>query len=290
MGGGGSSKSTSTTTVGLTKYAPYVEARHSDFLNIAQSYRQALQGDSPYKDYVDIPLDDIFFGTGLVINSFPALYDMYGKHMAGLDIEAIWSNSFETVLNSAAVDNLVSAEAVLVDDDIETQALPNMCIAMRNANAVSTSTFIINKALIERSKVKSLSQFSGNLKYNLIPEVQELWRTQLNWNKAVIGTYSEIIKLYYSLDLDVADFNYGMKTKDMLWPFTVLELEGAALAALQGAKTQSSSSKTKGGGGGENKVMGAVSGAMSGASMGAMIGGPWGAAIGGVIGLAASFF
>lgn len=289
MGSSGGSSS-STVTTGATRYAPYVEERHSEFLNVAQSYRQALQGDSPYKDYVDIPLNDIFFGTGFVISSFPALYDMYGKHMAGLDIEAIWSNSFETILNSTAVDNLVSAEAVLVDDDIETQALPNMCIAMRNANAVSTSTFIINKALIERSKVKSLSQFSGNLKYNLIPEVQELWRTQLNWNKAVIGTYSEIIKLYYSLDLDVADFNYGMKTKDVLWPFTVLEFEGSALAALQGAKTQSSSSKTKGGGGGENKVMGAVSGALSGAAIGSMIMPGWGTAIGGVIGLAASLF
>jgi len=279
---------TSTVTSGLTRYAPYIEKKHSAFLNTVQYHRIATQDDSPYAGYVDIPVDDAFFGADFNINSFPSLYDMFGKYIAGLDIEKVWSTIFERTLNSTVIDDLVTAESALLDDEIDIQSIPKMGIAMRDANAVLTSTFIINKALIESQRVKTIVQFSGNLKYNLIPEIQELWKNQLNWNKTIIDSYANVIKLYYSIKLDITDFNYGMATKDILWPFTVLEFEASALSALQMAGSQSSSSKTKGGAGG-SKVAGAIGGAMSGAMAGAMVGGPWGAAIGGVLGLAASF-
>lgn len=287
---------TSTVSSGLTRYAPYVEEKHSALLNTAQHYRIALQDDSPYIGYVDIPVDGAFFGAGYSINSFPSLYDMFGKYIAGLDIEKIWSDIFERTLNSTVIDDLVTAESALLDDEIDIQSIPKMGIAMRDANAVLTSTFVINKALIESQRVKTIVQFSGNLKYNLIPEIQELWKNQLNWNKTIIDSYANIIKLYYSIKLDITNFNYGMRTKDILWPFTVLDYEASILSALQGAAGSSSSSKTKGGGEPSQlakSVSGAVGGAAAGAMIGAQIGsvgGPWGAVIGGALGLAASFF
>ena len=251
------------------RYAPYIEAKHSAFLESIASNRIATVDDSPFADYVDIEVDDAFFGAGYLISSFPSLYDMYGKFMAGLDIEALWSQIFEDTVNSSVVTNLVSAESALMDDDIETTAIPRLQIGMRDMNAVLGSTFIIGKAVIEDARVKALAKFSAGLKYSLIPIAANRWSTHLEWNKAVIGVYSEILKFYFSAKTDIDEVNYSMAAKNTLWPFTVLDFERAALGALQGAinsKTDVAGASTTA------KV---ISGALSGGAMGVMIGSSW---------------
>jgi hypothetical protein len=88
----------------------------------------------------------------------------------------------------------------------------------------------------------------------------------LNWNKLVIGTYSEIMKLYFSAKTDVDEVNYAMAAKHRLWPFTVLDFERAALGALQGATNAKTDVA------GASTMSRVLSGALTGAAMGAMIG------------------
>jgi hypothetical protein len=81
-GGGGDTETT-------VRYAGYIEDKHKDFLNVVAAQRANIIDDSPYAGFVDIDIDPAFFGTGYLISSFPSLYDMFGKFMAGLDIDTI---------------------------------------------------------------------------------------------------------------------------------------------------------------------------------------------------------
>lgn len=291
MGGksGGSSGGDQEITV---RYAPYVEDKHQAFLNATQTYRIAVADDSPFDGYTDIEVELAFFGTGYTIASFPTLYDMYGKFMAGLDIDTLYDQIFEDTVNAPEVSNLVSAEADLMDDDIESNVLPRFQTGMRDINSVMCSTFVVGKAMIEDARVKSLSKFSAELKYRLIPVAVDRWKTHLEWNKAVIMTYAEVMKLYYSVKMDIDNFNYSMSAKDKLWPFTVLDYERANLGAMQGA-TKSTSEV-----GGSSMFGNAVSGTLSGAATGALLGSTGmmglstmtGGLIGGMLGLAGSLF
>lgn len=247
----GSSKSKITTTI---RYAPYIESHHNTFLDLVASYRASLIGDSPYSAYTDIEIEDAFFGAGYAISSFPSLYDMYGKFMAGLDIEALWSQEFEDTVNASVVNDLIAAEAGLMDDDIEANVLPRFQTGMRDINAVMGSSYVIGKAMIEDARVKSIAKFDAELRYKLIPVVQDRWQTHLKWNEQVVQTYVEVMKLYYATAQAINEFNYTMEAKDKLWPFTVLDFERAAIGVLQGATT----SKQSGGGSGVGDIISTV--------------------------------
>lgn len=278
MGGGGGGDQETT-----IRYADYVEHRHESFLDTVYNHRSDVIDESPFINYTDIEVDDAFFGIGYVISSFPSLYDMYGKFMAGLDIDSLYTQIFEDTINTSEVSNLVSAEASLLEDEIETNIIPRLQTGMRDINSVMASSFPIGKALIEDTRIKQVAKFSAELKYRLIPIVSDRWKSHLEWNKGVIAVYAEMMKLYFAAKMDVDDTNYSMAAKDLLWPFTILEYERAALGALQGAMTQSG-----GGAAGASQTQKALGGALTGAAAGAAFG-PVGAAVGGLIGLGMSF-
>lgn len=280
--GGGDGGGDQETTI---RYAPYIEEKHQDFLDTIAERRSAALYSSPYKAYTDIDIDPAFFGTGYLISSFPSLYDMYGKFMAGLDIDTLYSQIFEDTVNAPEINNLVSAEAAMMDDDIDMNIYPRFQAGMRDINSVMGSSFVLGRAAIEDARVKVLSRFSAELKYRMIPVVAQKWGTHLDWNKGVVANYAEMIKLYYSAKMDIDNTNYSMGAKNVLWPFTVLDFERAALGALQGA------TKTTSEVAGESGAAKAISGALGGAAAGAMAtgGNPIGAIAGGIIGLAASF-
>lgn len=266
------------------RYASYVEDKHKAFLTTVASNRTTVAATSPFTGYTDVTIDDAFFGTGYVISNFPSLYDMYGKFLAGLDVDVLYTQILEDSVNAPAINALVSAEAALLEDDIEQNILPDFETGAQNINSVMSSTFVIGKALIEESRAKLITKFSTELKYRMLPVASDRWKTHLEWNKSVIMTYAEIMKLYYSARMDVDEHNYGMAAKDSLWPFTVLDYERAALGALQGA---TNTNKAVAGSSQEAK---AISGTLSGVAMGAMTGlGLPGIIGGGLLGLASSF-
>lgn len=286
MGSGGSSSGG--TNYNFVRYAPYIEKHHTDFLAIMATERDAAIHASPFEGYTDVEFDDAFFGVGYIISSFPSLYDMYGKFMSGLDIETLYDQIFEETVNAPAINNLVSAEAALMDDDINTNVLPRFTVGLRDINAVVSSSFVVGKGNIESDRVKALNKFSAELKYRMIPVAAERWKAHLDWNKSVVMSYAEIMKLYFSGKMDITDFNYTMAAKNKLWPFTVLDYDRAAVGALQGAMTSKSDVA------GASTAAKAIGGALSGAAAGAMVGSAVpgvgtaiGAVIGGVMGLAA---
>ena len=222
-----------------TRYAPYVEAIHSSFLTDADAKRVTLEADSPYSTFSAIDIEDAFFGTGYVISSFPSLYDMFGKFMAGLDVDYLFDQIFEDSIDSATINNLVSAEADRLSDDIVQTEAPRFETGMRDMNAVMSSSFLVGRALMETARTKAIARYDSEVRFKMIPVATERWTRHLDWNKQVTDEYANILKFYISSKMDVNSHNFDILAKNKIWPFTVLQYEGACLGALQGAKTES---------------------------------------------------
>jgi len=269
--GGGSSDSTSTTTVNTeVRYAPYIETKHEDFLNAVFSYRTAAINDNPFDGYDTHTIEDAFFGYGYVIGNFPPLYDMFGKFMAGMDVEALFDEIYEDTVNSPSIGGIVKSETDLLSNEINDNSLPRLNLGKTNVNACFAEIFTTGESIINDIKTKSVTKFEAQLKYSLIPAAQARWTTHLDWNKSVIDYYSELIKFYYATKLDITEKDYSMAASNLLWPFTILDFERAALGVLQGAVSSSGSESIKGAG--TSRASNAMSGALSGGSMGAMFG------------------
>ena len=286
MGGGNGNGGGGDSTTEI-RYAKYVEAHHSEFLDIVASKRDAIIDNSPFAGYADIGYADSFFGAGFTISSFPSLYDMFGKFMAGLDIEVLFTQILDDSINNTAIDNRVSAHAMTLEDDIIESASPRLVTGLRDINSVMSSSFVVAKAMLETARTKALSVYDAELRKSMLPVAVQRWSSHLNWNSNMIQMYAEVMKLYFSAAMDLTNHNYQMATKNALWPFTVLEYNRAAVGALQGAMTTTSDAA---GSGGPSTAQKAIGGAMTGAAAGAMVGGPWGAVIGGALGLASAFF
>jgi len=287
MGGGGGSGNTKTTI----RYADYIESHHSAFLDEVQAQRIAAIPNNPFTGYVDIDYADSFFGAGYVISDFPSLYDMYGKFMAGLDVDTLYTQILDDSINNVAINNRVSQHAIELEDDIIQSASPRFVTGLRDINSVLSSSFVIGKAMLETARTKALSKYDAELRHAMLPVAAARWQTHLEWNKVVINEYAQIMKFYFAVAMDLDNKNYEMAAKAALWPFTVLEYETAALGALQGA----TNSKTDVGGASQTQK--AIGGALTGAAAGALIGnavapgiGGWiGGGIGGLLGAATGF-
>lgn len=275
-GGGGSGGGTYT-----MRYASYIEDRHKVFLNDTYTYRRSVISDNPYNDFTAVPVDAGFFGTGYILASFPSLFDLYGKFVAGLDIDALWEELLESSTESPAAANLVRAERALLDDELDTSLLPKFMTGMRDLNATMSSTFIVGKALLLDTKQKTVAKFSAELKWKLVGVAQDRYKAHLAWNMEVVNSYSNLFKTYFAIKEGITRLNYDLEAKDSLWPLTVMDYERANLGALQGAMKQESGESGKGS---------FLGGALSGAAAGGMIAGPWGALGGAVLGGVASLF
>jgi hypothetical protein len=217
---------------------------------------------------------------------------MYGKFVAGLDVEALYTQILNDSVENVAINNLVSAHASELEDDIIQNADPRFVTGLRDINSVMSSSFIIGRSVIESARVKAISKYDAGLRAAMIQAAGQRWQMHLEWNKAVVMNYAEIIKLYFSVAMDINSHNVDMVSKDRLWPFTVLDYERACLGALQGAM----STKTDAGGGasqGQKAIGGALGGAATGAMIGSSVapgyGTAIGAVVGGILGLASSF-
>jgi hypothetical protein len=280
--GSQSSDHANTTQEITIRFASYIEDRHNVFLNDTYNYRVSAITTSPYANYETVDINDAFLGTGLTISSFPALYDMFGKYLSGLNIEDVWSKCFNDFFGRAETDEIIEAEKSIVEQDT-IDALSAFQVAARNSNSVVSSSFIIGSALIESSRVKDLSNISLDFRESLIPGIQREFINSLNYNKNEVTLYAEFMKSYYIQKMEIDDLNTMIDAKNVLWPFTVLDFERAAIAALQGRGTYQKAY-------GErhrstlSKALIVLNWTIQGALVGYYVGGPYGAVIGAVIG------
>lgn len=283
------------------RYAPYIEDAHKHLIEHGWTETDLILHDSPFSGFLEAfsgkGVEVAFFGTGYTIASFPTLYDMFGKFMAGLDVEVLYEQVFEDTCYGNPIDDLVGAEAVSLDDQIEATAIPRLQGGMRDINAVASSAFIVGKSLIEEAKIKAISKFSSEVRTQAMNIALQKWSRHLDWCHQVSVLYAELTKLYFTLKMDKLSWMSEMKAKDKLWAFTVLGEQRTLVGALAGTAAAADRGKP-------SPFARAVSGALSGAAAGAMVGGlikpavagvtagggPVGALIGGLLGLAGGLF
>lgn len=282
-GGGGGGSGDSTNTV---RYAPYIEAHHTTFLNVSEAAGITARESNPYGSYSDINFDIAFFGAGQTIANFSSLFGLHKSLLINLDTEALWVAILGNTQNNSAITDAVTAQAALIDDEIDTTVVPRFQAGMRDINSVISSSFVIGKSLIEDGRNKKVAEFAADLKYKMIPVAASRWAMRLEWNKAVVSNYLQILNFAVNTQFGEDDRNFDFAAREALWPFTVLDYERANLGALQGAISGKSSVA------GASQTQRTIGGVMSGAAMGAQLSGgtPIGAVAGGLFGLAASFF
>lgn len=265
-----------------TRYAPYVEEKHHDMIELSVYHRDQVINSSPYAEYNDLEIDDVFLGAGYILSDFPSLYDMFGKFMSGLDVDVIYKKIFGETITESEINPYLQSEASMIDMDITTQTLPTFLSAFRGLNAVTSSSFIIGKSNIENKRIKALARISSDLKQHLIPLVSANWKTFLDWNKNTVTLYAFHLKLYFMSRMVVDETNNRKAMENSLWPFKVLEYNQTALVALTRAYTIAKQKARERSAISQGFLVASYT--AQGAVMGSYIGGPYGAVIGGVIG------
>ena len=298
---------------GEIRYAPYLEAAHSKLLDhegadeptlsFMETFNAALvkmEGlsdsvnanliSSPYRSYENIDVDEGFFGmttddptVTYEIKNYPAMWDMFGKFMAGLDVHDLWGQIYSDVIQGPEVENAITAHSEELQNDIDTQVMPKFLGGMRDINSVQSTAFVMGKSIIHSAHVRAVNTFSTKIKLHAIDISNQQWSRHLDWDESVIRTYAEIFKLYYAAKIDVDKTNLEFAAKDIMWNLNLFENARAMLAAMTG------SAATAGGGNEPSQGQKAIGGALSGAAAGFQVGGPYGAVVGGVLGAASSF-
>jgi hypothetical protein len=245
--GGGSSEST-------VRWAPYVEAAHIELIENYQTYRTwALVPDpikglynwdysgglisSPFRDFVPLDIEDIFFGTGLDVSSIDPIYDKYDQLITQLDLNASFNSIFADTVNGTVIDNLVSAQATKLSDDLEQVAYPRFECGLRDINSVISTSFVMGRAVMEQGRTKALAAYDAELRYRLLPLVVERWKATIEWNKLSFDQYVNTLKFYVTLKDELDSHTMEIRAKNSLWVFTILEYERGAAAALAGPQT-----------------------------------------------------
>lgn len=302
MGGGKSGGGGGGEGDNVVRFAPYLEALHSAILDHGGSDEPDLSfvdvlnatlGASPYDSYGQVDIDEGFFGMTVAdpavtyeMKNYPSLWDMFGKFMGGLDVHDLWAQIYEDVIQGPEIENVVTAQAEMLQDEIDTTVMPKFLAGMRDINSVQATTFVIGKAIIQDAHVKSMNKFSTQIRLHALNISNEQWIKHLSWDEAVIKTYAEMFKLYYTAKLDIDRVNLEYPAKDAMWDINLFENARGIIGAMTGSAATASGQNEP------SQTQKAVGGAMAGAAAGYMVSGgqPIGAVIGGVIGLAASFF
>jgi len=280
--GGGSNQSNGDTSI-TRRYAPYIENLHNDFLNNIVERQNIALGKYLYDSYTHLDVDSNFFSIGYTLSSFPSLVEMFGTHMAGLDIEVYWNDSFGKIVKDSNVNEVIEKEIELLDDKTIKENLTKFQLSMRDTNTVTSSSFVVGKAVIEDRRLKSIEAISLNNKVDLFLTEDKNYTVSLNHEKELISTYALLMKGYFISKINTDNSNYKFDTKKVIWPFEAMSFTNAALGTIRGAKswekvyrrrTRSTTSK----------YLSVASDTVTGAQVGFQIGGWVGAIVGAEIG------
>jgi hypothetical protein len=257
MGGG---KSGGDTTV---RYAPYLEHAHGALitLSLAEEKRLMGMGTTPWDGLSYVGVDDAFFSVGYNILDYPSLWDMFGKFVAGLDIETLYNQIYNDMVNGAVTNAVIDAQNVYLQDDIDSVAIPKINAGLRDINAWLSDSAIDAKALIQSQKLKTLSKFSADIKMRAMELALQRWSKHLEWNYRVPDQYKAMNQLYWSSKLDVTNAVGELNSKVLLWNFTIMDHHRQNISALNGAAASSIKGETK-----FQKFMGGAGGMFSGLS------------------------
>ena len=286
MGGGGGET--------RIRYAPHIEDAHAGLIkgdtaiNIIGAFNLAFD-QSPYRNFVPLNIKEGYFGllpgdptNTYDVKNFPSLFDMYGKFVGGLDLHVLWGDIYEDVLHGPEIANAVTAQSQLLQEELDTTIIPRFLGGMRDINAVNSTTFIIGKANIYRTKVIAINDFQSKLRIAALDLSGKLFGYHAEWSQKAVTLYADLLEKYYTEKMNYDNVNLEYQVKDVLWNMRLFDDVRAMVGALNGAAATEDKAKP-------SQAVRAIAGAASGAAAGASVGGLYGAAAGAILGAGASF-
>lgn len=295
-GGGGSGNSTSRTYI---RYNEEIEDKHEWLLEVGEFYLNSVSLNyNPYtlvgssdpwtRDAVDTDdINDLIYGAGYGMSSFSSMFDMFGDYMSGVDLRYLFSQSLDDAENASIISAMTNAHGELLSDDLEQVILPRFRSGMRDIGAVQSSTFVVGESIIEQGRLKKLAEFDAKARYAMIEVGLNFFIKRIAFNTQLVSTYLDIIKFALATELEVSSYNYEIRAKCALWPWTIIAQHRAAIGAMQAGIPTNTSAESAGSSRGQAIMGGAMSGAATGAMIGSIvpgIGTGIGAVAGGVIG------
>jgi len=219
----------------IQRYAPYLEEYHLKFLDLVFSNSETAINNSPFSSYEDVSVDDILFGVGNSIADNASMFGKFKIYITDFEGQILWETLFESVLSDEEIVNDIEAELRLKENKMIEKELRPLCVSARDVNSVNSSSFIISRSLLECKNMADGFSYSAEAKYKILPEVMKLWKAYISWNIIVLNMYAQLMKLYYLALFDMIVQSYEMRTKNTLWPFTIIDKDIRALNALRGA-------------------------------------------------------
>lgn len=267
---------------GPKRYAPYVEAYHDKFLEAAYIKIVSLDDNPPTPYEMGDKLLDAFFGMGYFISSYPAIYDMCGKYVAGLDIDAIWVKMFEDIHGQSAIPDASDA-TVSEEHDTWKGNLTTLAVESRDNNTISSSSYMLSKAIIERRYAVNASIYRTNLQFMLLENTAH--ETYINAQRKMITVYAIMMQYFYDSQARANKRDFDQQAKEKLWPLTTRNEFSRYLASMSGVKAGELAEIEKRKRSWLSKILYILSNAVNYALIGYQIGGIYGAAIGAQIGI-----
>lgn len=283
-GGGGSS--------GKVDFPAHMKTAHSNWLDnagadtmafsVVDLMNTAMSGASPYSGYVPKDPDAAFFAPGNTLSSYTSSYE-HLKSFDAFSMDAVFDGYI--VDDEARIVAAINAHSVLLEDEIDSTALPNFKAGMTNINATMTSSFVVGEALIRDSKTKKVADTDAKIRLQRLQEGADIALRRVaawvDWRKFITSTSVEFSRIYLAAYGDRDDDYLEGLHKDATWDLEMYQYGTQVMASISGQPSQALPRKSK--------TAAAIGGALSGAAMGAPLGPP-GMAAGATLGIAAALF
>jgi hypothetical protein len=265
---------------------PYLEVQHEAFLNAVKAHRVRIEREDPYDDgYTEIEIDTAFFGVGYALTSFPSLYDVYGKFMAGIDARALYEELEESTVNAPGITRAVVQHAELLRDEIDDTINPEFHKGREDICSVMAGSYYNGDEVIRAKKDLCVDLVEKQLRFSGHVLAISRWQHHLDWNTTVVKTHYALVQSYLANKMDVEETKYVTLAAQQLLKLDMLDIERAALGTMQGAISEAGESTTKTDG--KNKWANYLGSAMS---LGAMAASAYSAIVGNSAGGIMSLF
>jgi hypothetical protein len=238
---------------------------------------------NPFVGTVNPYSDTALFSEGYALANYPALYDMFGFHQAGMDIEDIWNQTWKDLMTPEEILAFVKKWIVLINEKYLMEIVPKFQQKMRDLNSVNSSTHLIGLADIEKQRVFEVEKASAEAQYAIATRLNQPQEARMNWHIQLIKRYAICILDWVTCNMECREATDRQVALQEVWGLTLEENMRKALAVFvprtPAARNQMvSQAKSPAG-----QVIGLIGWTYLGYEIGSYFG-PYGGLIGAVIG------
>jgi hypothetical protein len=174
--------------------ADYIETSHNNYLLSIVDTIDGLINSSPYT-VTDFNLDNIILGIDSVIGNQDNLFTLFGSFLLNLDVQIIFNDNFKLLMNSPELTNIVNKFMADYDENELVPKLVSSQVNSRQLNAVGSSSFVINSALLESERIRKYTELLINVKVSLLQQVQIKSNTEINFDQNIVRDYSKNLQM-----------------------------------------------------------------------------------------------